>query len=56
VDYPSLDAIKKIMPLADMERQYILKVLEATRGNRSKTAELLGISRSALWRKLKQYN
>jgi DNA-binding NtrC family response regulator len=56
VGSPSQDAIKEIMPLADMERQYILKVLEATQGNRSKTAELLGISRSALWRKLKQYN
>ncbi|MCP4198436.1 MAG: hypothetical protein GY762_14905, partial [Proteobacteria bacterium] len=24
-------------------------------GNKSKTTELLGISRAALWRKLKQY-
>ena len=54
--YPPVGATEEIMPLAEMERQYILKVLEATRGNKSKTAELLGISRSALWRKLKQYN
>jgi DNA-binding NtrC family response regulator len=54
-DYPSADATNEIMPLAEMERRYIFKVLEATRGNKSKTAELLGISRSALWRKLKQF-
>jgi DNA-binding NtrC family response regulator len=38
-----------------MENQYILEVLEATGGNKSKTTELLGISRTALWRKLKQF-
>jgi DNA-binding NtrC family response regulator len=54
--YPSVDASKEIMPLAEMERRYILKVLEANQGNKSKTAERLGISRSALWRKLKQFN
>jgi transcriptional regulator of acetoin/glycerol metabolism len=30
-------------------------VLKANGGNKSKTAELLGISRAALWRKLKQF-
>lgn len=55
IDYSSADATNEILPLAEMERRYILKVLEATRGNKSKTAELLGISRSALWRKLKQF-
>jgi DNA-binding NtrC family response regulator len=54
--YPSVDASKEIMPLAEMERRYILKALEANQGNKSKTAERLGISRSALWRKLKQFN
>jgi DNA-binding NtrC family response regulator len=54
-DYPSADAPKEIIPLNEMERRYILKALEVTRGNKSKTAELLGISRSALWRKLKQF-
>jgi DNA-binding NtrC family response regulator len=54
-DDPSADATKEIMPLAEMERRYILKVLQTAQGNKSKTAELLGISRSALWRKLKQF-
>jgi DNA-binding NtrC family response regulator len=50
-----LDATKKFMTLAEMQKKYILEVLEATGGNKSKTTELLGISRAALWRKLKQY-
>jgi two-component system response regulator AtoC len=52
---PPLDATKKFMTLAEMQKKYILEVLEATGGNKSKTTELLGISRAALWRKLKQY-
>ena len=43
------------MTLAEMEKKYILEVLAATGGNKSKTCELLGISRAALWRKLKQF-
>jgi two-component system response regulator AtoC len=56
VDYQSANAPKEIMPLAEVERRYILEVLEANQGNKSKTAEQLGISRSALWRKLKHFN
>jgi DNA-binding NtrC family response regulator len=41
-----------IATLAEMERNHILNALRLTGGNKSKTAELLGISRSALWRKL----
>jgi DNA-binding NtrC family response regulator len=48
-------ADKKFMTLAEMEKQYILEVLAATGGNKSKAVELLGISRAALWRKLKQF-
>ncbi len=54
-DRPTLDATRNFMPLAEMEKNYILEVLNATGGNKSKTTELLGISRAALWRKLKQY-
>jgi two-component system response regulator AtoC len=54
-DSPPLDATRTFMTLAEMEKKYILEVLEATGGNKSKTSELLGISRAALWRKLKQF-
>jgi two-component system response regulator HydG len=43
-------------PLADMEREYILKVLRAEGDNRTTTAKILGISRSTLHEKLKRYN
>jgi two-component system response regulator AtoC len=54
-DTPPLDAARKFMTLAELEKHYILEVLEATGGNKSKATELLGISRAALWRKLKQF-
>jgi two-component system response regulator AtoC len=54
-DAPPTDATRKFLSLAEMEKQHILEVLEATGGNKSKTTEILGISRAALWRKLKQF-
>jgi DNA-binding NtrC family response regulator len=54
-DPPPLNADRKFMTLAEMEKQYILEVLNATGGNKSKAVQLLGISRAALWRKLKQF-
>jgi transcriptional regulator with PAS, ATPase and Fis domain len=44
------------MPLADVERQYILAVLDANDGNRTKTAEQLGIGAATLYRKLRSYD
>jgi two-component system response regulator AtoC len=46
---------KNLMSLAEVEKNYILEVLEATGGNKTKATEVLGISRAALWRKLKQF-
>ena len=40
--------------LAELEKRYIVEVLEAAHGNKSRTAKILGISRAALWRKLKR--
>jgi two-component system response regulator HydG len=42
------------LPLDEVERRYILRVLESTRGNKLKAADILGIDRSTLHRKLKQ--
>jgi two-component system nitrogen regulation response regulator NtrX len=37
------------------EREYIVRVLEAQHGNMSRTAEVLGVERSNLYRKMKGY-
>jgi len=40
--------------LEENERQHILWVLEQTSNNKSRAAEILGIDRASLWRKLKR--
>lgn len=47
---------QQFLSLNEMEKNHILKALELTKGNKSKATELLGISRGALWRKLKLIN
>jgi two-component system response regulator HydG len=42
-------------PLEQVEKDYILSVLEAVGGNRTKAAAQLGIGAATLYRKLKQY-
>ena len=39
--------------IRDFEKQYILKVLEETKGNKTLAAKLLGVSRKTLWEKCK---
>ena len=41
--------------LKNTEQQYILSVLRQVNGNQSKAAEIIGISRVSIWRKLKKY-
>jgi DNA-binding NtrC family response regulator len=43
------------VPLAEIERRYILSVLQQFGGNQVKAAAALGIDRSKLYRRLKQY-
>ncbi|MFC3284739.1 sigma-54-dependent transcriptional regulator [Litchfieldella rifensis] len=40
--------------LEDVERRYIQKVLEATGGNKRRTADILGIARKTLYRRLEE--
>ena len=42
-------------PLAEMEAEEIRRALAYTRGHQGRAAELLGISRKALWEKRKRY-
>lgn len=44
------------MSLAELERVYILETLRECNGNKSKTAELLGLDRKTLYRKLDEYD
>jgi transcriptional regulator with PAS, ATPase and Fis domain len=44
-----------IIPLTQMERQAIMDALEYTKGDRAVAANLLGIGRTTLYRKLKEY-
>ncbi|MDA8171248.1 MAG: sigma-54 dependent transcriptional regulator [Nitrospiraceae bacterium] len=41
--------------LEEMEKNYILRVLQAANGNQSKTSQILGIDRKTLYLKLKKY-
>ena len=41
--------------LADVEREHIRRVLAHHGGNATAAARQLGISRTTLWRKLRQY-
>jgi DNA-binding NtrC family response regulator len=43
------------VPLAEIEKRYILSVLQQFGGNQVKAAAALGIDRSKLYRRLKQY-
>ena len=48
-------ALPRQISLADAERIHILQTLERFGGNHSGAAEALGIGRTTLWRKLKEY-
>jgi transcriptional regulator with PAS, ATPase and Fis domain len=50
----SSPAPKSLRPLRDVEADYIREVLDACGGNRTKAAEILGLSVVTLWRRLKK--
>ena len=55
-DYAANPANASPASLRDVERQQILAALEQTGWHRGKTAEILGISSSTLYRRLRDYN
>jgi len=52
---PLPSVIDQIRPLAAVERDYIVAVLERNGGNQGRTAEQLGIGTATLYRKLKTW-
>jgi DNA-binding NtrC family response regulator len=60
---PSVDNFRQVLeaymndtvPLAEIEKRYILSVLQQFGGNQVRAAAALGIDRSKLYRRLKQY-
>jgi DNA-binding NtrC family response regulator len=58
LDGPALrpdDVAGRRPTLEEVERRYIAATLQHARGNQTQAAELLGISRKALWEKRKRY-
>jgi len=55
-DYTAAASNASPASLRDVERQQILAALEQTGWHRGKTAEILGISSSTLYRRLRDYN
>ncbi|HVJ14512.1 MAG TPA: helix-turn-helix domain-containing protein [Polyangiaceae bacterium] len=49
------DTLEELVPLEEVERRYILRVLQAAGGNKSLAAQRLGVSRRTLYRKLGEY-
>ena len=45
----------ELVPMSEVERRYITRVLEAVRGNKSEAARILGYDRKTLYRKIERY-
>jgi len=46
------DAADRTLPLDEVEKEYILRILDKTGGNKYQAAQILGIDRKTLYRKL----
>lgn len=51
----SADQPEEVVPFDELEKRYILRVLHLLRGNKSRAAQLLGLDRRTLYRKLDRY-
>ena len=52
---PGSDAVRSGVTLQNMERQLLAKTLEATGGNRTRAAELMGVSLRTVRNKIREY-
>lgn len=53
--FPVAEAVAKSYTLKDLERDYIMRVMETTNGNKTEAARILGVDRTTLYRKLEEY-
>ena len=51
---PFAEALSKGYTLKDLELEYVKKVLESTKGNKTEAAQILGVDRTTLYRKLEE--
>jgi two-component system response regulator HydG len=49
------DDPSELVPLEQVERRYITRVMEAVGGNKTLAAQVLGVGRKTLYRKLERY-
>ena len=49
------DDPSELVSLSEVERRYILRVVEAVGGNKTTAAQILGVTRKTLYRKLEEY-
>ena len=49
------DDPSELVPLEEVERRYILRVMEAVGGNKTLAAQVLGMGRKTLYRKLERW-
>jgi DNA-binding NtrC family response regulator len=49
------DAVDELMSLDELERRYIVRALKLLGGNKARAAQLLGLDRRTLYRKLESY-
>ncbi len=52
---PSGEDPSEILPMHEVEKRYILRVLEAVGGNKTTAAQLLGFDRRTMYRKLERF-
>src|SRR3984893_6922449 len=59
LQYPTTERVPEsdeLLPLEELERRAILRTLRQTRGDKLAAARILGIGKTTLYRKLKQYH
>ena len=52
--HEAIDKSREVIPLEQMEQEHVQRAVDQCHGNMSRTAEMLGITRQTLYKKLKK--